>query len=237
MSLICDLFIFSPLCHSIVFVTGNANKLREVKKILCSDISSDASLKIEVESKALDLPEIQGSTQDVAREKSKAAAKLIGGPCITEASLISLIHSVARKVCPSKLTRRCLPSFRIPHCASKLWVIYQVNSIKGPYIKWFLEKLGLDGLNTMLEGFKNKEATALCTFAYCEPGKDPILFEGATQGTIVPPRGPTNFGWDPIFEVVGTGLTYAEMSSEQKNGLSHRSKALDKLRRHFSNLQ
>ncbi|KAI9609495.1 hypothetical protein H4Q26_007452 [Puccinia striiformis f. sp. tritici PST-130] len=166
----------------LVFVTGNANKLREVKKILCSDISSDASLKIEVESKALDLPEIQGSTQDVAREKSKAAAKLIGGP-------------------------------------------------------WFLEKLGLDGLNTMLEGFKNKEATALCTFAYCEPDKDPILFEGATQGTIVPPRGPTNFGWDPIFEVVGTGLTYAEMSSEQKNGLSHRSKALDKLRRHFSNLQ
>ncbi|KAH9442693.1 hypothetical protein MJO28_004878 [Puccinia striiformis f. sp. tritici] len=188
----------------LVFVTGNANKLREVKKILCSDISSDASLKIEVESKALDLPEIQGSTQDVAREKSKAAAKLIGGPCITEDTAL------------------CFKA---------------MGDLPGPYIKWFLEKLGLDGLNTMLEGFKNKEATALCTFAYCEPDKDPILFEGATQGTIVPPRGPTNFGWDPIFEVVGTGLTYAEMSSEQKNGLSHRSKALDKLRRHFSNLQ
>ncbi|KAH9468549.1 hypothetical protein Pst134EA_009087 [Puccinia striiformis f. sp. tritici] len=178
----------------LVFVTGNANKLREVKKILCSDISSDASLKIEVESKALDLPEIQGSTQDVAREKSKAAAKLIGGPCITEASLTD--------------TALCFKAMG-----------------------------DLPGLNTMLEGFKNKEATALCTFAYCEPGKDPILFVGATQGTIVPPRGPTNFGWDPIFEVDGTGLTYAEMSSEQKNGLSHRSKALEKLRRHFSNLQ
>ncbi|KAI7954470.1 hypothetical protein MJO28_004870 [Puccinia striiformis f. sp. tritici] len=188
----------------LVFVTGNANKLREVKKILCSDISSDASLKIEVESKALDLPEIQGSTQDVAREKSKAAAKLIGGPCITEDTAL------------------CFKA---------------MGDLPGPYIKWFLEKLGLDGLNTMLEGFKNKEATALCTFAYCEPGKDPILFVGATQGTIVPPRGPTNFGWDPIFEVDGTGLTYAEMSSEQKNGLSHRSKALEKLRRHFSNLQ
>jgi len=66
-----------------VFVTGNSNKLREVKKILCSEATS-GSLKIEIDSKALDLPEVQGSTQDVAREKSKAAANLIGGPCITE---------------------------------------------------------------------------------------------------------------------------------------------------------
>lgn len=59
----------------------------------------------------------------------------------------------------------------------------------------------------MLQGFSSTEATALCTFAYCEPGKEPILFEGATQGTIVPARGPSNFGWDPIFEVTGTGMT------------------------------
>ncbi|KNZ51025.1 inosine triphosphate pyrophosphatase [Puccinia sorghi] len=161
----------------LVFVTGNSNKLREVKKILCSEATS-GSLKIEVDSKALDLPEVQGSTQDVAREKSKAAAKLIGGPCITEASWI-------------------------PPCASRPWAACQ----EGPYIKWFLEKLGLDGLNAMLRGFSNTEATALCTFAYCEPGKEPIIFEGATEGKIVPARGPANFGWDPIFEVTGTGIT------------------------------
>ncbi|OAV94577.1 Ham1 family protein, partial [Puccinia triticina 1-1 BBBD Race 1] len=186
----------------LVFVTGNANKLREVKKILCADVSSENSLKIEVESKALDLPEVQGSTQDVAREKSKAAAKLIGGPCITEDTAL------------------CFKA---------------MDGLPGPYIKWFLEKLGLDGLNKMLQGFASTEATALCTFAYCEPGKEPILFEGATEGNIVPARGLANFGWDPIFEVTGTGMTYAEMSAEQKNSLSHRSKALDKLRNHFSN--
>lgn len=60
----------------------------------------------------------------------------------------------------------------------------------------------------MLSGFETREATALCTFAFCEgPGEEPILFEGATDGQIVLPRGPTNFGWDPIFEVAGTGLT------------------------------
>jgi inosine triphosphate pyrophosphatase len=67
--------------------------------------------------------------------------------------------------------------------------------------------IGVIGLNSMLQGFSSKEATALCTFAYCEPGREPILFEGATEGKIVPPRGPANFGWDPIFEVAGTGLT------------------------------
>jgi inosine triphosphate pyrophosphatase len=44
------------------------------------------------------------------------------------------------------------------------------------------------------------------------------------------PRGETKFGWDPIFEVGGTGKTYGEMDNEEKNKLSHRYKALVKLR-------
>jgi Ham1 family len=36
----------------------------------------------------------------------------------------------------------------------------------GPYIKWFLEKLGHEGLNKMLEGFEDKSAYAQCIFAY-----------------------------------------------------------------------
>lgn len=60
----------------------------------------------------------------------------------------------------------------------------------------------------MLAGFPSKAATALCTFAYCAgPGSDPVLFEGATSGRIVPARGDNKFGWDPIFEPDGTGLT------------------------------
>jgi inosine triphosphate pyrophosphatase len=60
----------------------------------------------------------------------------------------------------------------------------------------------------MLAGFTDKLATAVCTFAYTKgPGHEPILFEGRTEGTIVEARGPSNFGWDPIFEVSGTGLT------------------------------
>lgn len=48
----------------------------------------------------------------------------------------------------------------------------------------------------MLNGFPTKEATALCTFGYCAgPDAEPLLFEGATEGTIVDARGPKNFGW------------------------------------------
>lgn len=60
----------------------------------------------------------------------------------------------------------------------------------------------------MLAGFDTQAATAVCTFAYSGgPGQEPLVFQGKTEGTIVPARGPSTFGWDPIFEVTGTGLT------------------------------
>jgi inosine/xanthosine triphosphate pyrophosphatase family protein len=40
------------------------------------------------------------------------------------------------------------------------------KGLPGPYIKWFLEKLGHDGLNRMLSGFEDHTAYAQCTFAY-----------------------------------------------------------------------
>ncbi|KAJ3088892.1 nucleoside triphosphate pyrophosphohydrolase ham1, partial [Quaeritorhiza haematococci] len=108
-----------------------------------------------------------------------------------------------------------------------------LNGLPGPYIKWFLESVGHEGLNRMLDGFEgNRDATALCTFAYCPgPGKEVLLFEGKTEGRIVRPRGPNSFGWDPVFEPVeGGGRTYAEMPKEEKNRISHRYRALEKLR-------
>ncbi|KAI1001134.1 hypothetical protein K3495_g7066 [Podosphaera aphanis] len=104
-----------------------------------------------------------------------------------------------------------------------------LKELPGPYIKWFLEALGHQGLNNLLVGFPDKSAQAVCTFAYCEgPNSEPIIFQGRTDGKIVPARGPSNFGWDPIFEY--DGKTYAEMSKDEKNQISHRSRALAKLK-------
>jgi inosine/xanthosine triphosphate pyrophosphatase family protein len=54
------------------------------------------------------------------------------------------------------------------------------------------------------------------------PDDEPHLFVGRTQGTIVAARGPSKFGWDPIFLPDGFDNTYAEMDKQTKNGISHR---------------
>jgi len=67
------------------------------------------------------------------------------------------------------------------------------------------------------------------TDAQVEGGEDALpvkLFEGRVPGEIVAPRGDGGFGFDPIFEHDGT--TFAEMSTEQKNAISHRGRALAK---------
>ncbi|KAB0790858.1 hypothetical protein PPYR_14945 [Photinus pyralis] len=110
-----------------------------------------------------------------------------------------------------------------------------LKGLPGPYIKWFLEKLGPEGLYQMLEGFEDKTADAVCTFGFSPGGCDEqvVLFEGRTEGEIVRPRGPRNFGWDPCFQPKGYTQTYAELTKEEKNKISHRYKALDKLLGYF----
>ncbi|KAK3081032.1 hypothetical protein LTS18_010883 [Coniosporium uncinatum] len=104
-----------------------------------------------------------------------------------------------------------------------------MNDLPGPYIKWFMLALGPQQMHKMLDGFEDKSIQAVCTFAYSEgPGHEPIIFQGRTDGKLVPSRGPTVFGWDSCFEY--EGRTYAEMDKSEKNKISHRGKALDKLK-------
>ncbi|KAI9746519.1 MAG: nucleoside triphosphate pyrophosphohydrolase ham1 [Claussenomyces sp. TS43310] len=104
-----------------------------------------------------------------------------------------------------------------------------LKELPGPYIKWFMQAIGHEGLNNLLAAYPDKSAQAVCTFAYCEgPGHEPVIFQGRTEGKIVPARGPTNFGWDAVFEY--NGQTYAEMDKVEKNKISHRFKALEKLK-------
>ncbi|PWN51699.1 putative HAM1-protein [Violaceomyces palustris] len=184
----------------LVFVTGNANKLKEVREIL----SSSPFFPFLLTNQDLDLDEIQGTTREVAEAKCSAASERLGGPCITEDTALGFDA---------------------------------LEGLPGPYIKHFLKSLGHSGLNRLLDGFQDRSAQAICTFAYSPgPGQPVVLFEGITRGTIVQPRGPPIFGWDPVFEVQGTGLTYAEMPLEQKNLLSHRYKALSLLQDYLCKL-
>jgi ribokinase/non-canonical purine NTP pyrophosphatase (RdgB/HAM1 family) len=107
-----------------------------------------------------------------------------------------------------------------------------LSGVPGPYIKWFLEKCGHDGLNNMLVGFDDKSAYATTVIAFTTaPGDEVHTFEGRTNGTIVPARGTLDFGWDPIFEPhEAAGKTYAEMPKAEKNAISHRGRSFAKFK-------
>eukprot|EP00405_Crypthecodinium_cohnii_P016844 CAMPEP_0206456562 /NCGR_PEP_ID=MMETSP0324_2-20121206/22446_1 /ASSEMBLY_ACC=CAM_ASM_000836 /TAXON_ID=2866 /ORGANISM="Crypthecodinium cohnii, Strain Seligo" /LENGTH=210 /DNA_ID=CAMNT_0053927529 /DNA_START=42 /DNA_END=674 /DNA_ORIENTATION=- len=183
--------------EELVFVTGNAKKLEEVKAILAS---GEKQIPFNVTNRKIDLPELQGaSAEEIAKEKCKLAAQEVNGPVMCED------------------TSLCFNS---------------LEGLPGPYIKWFLEKLGHDGLNRMLAGWEDKSAYAQCIFTLCAgPGCEVRVFDGRTPGKIVPARGPTDFGWDPVFEPdEGEGKTYAEMDKAAKNVISHRGRSLALLR-------
>ena len=63
------------------------------------------------------------------------------------------------------------------------------------------------------------------------------LFDGACEGRIIfEPRGKNGFGYDPLFVPVGFEQTFAELGEDVKNKLSHRAKALEKLKAHITKL-
>jgi len=103
-----------------------------------------------------------------------------------------------------------------------------LQGLPGVYIKWFLQKLGHEGLNNLLMAYDDKSAYAQCIFCFSEgPDSEVHAFIGKCDGRIVSPRGPKMFGWDPIFEPKESeGETFAEMDPVEKNKISHRFRAL-----------
>ena len=72
-------------------------------------------------------------------------------------------------------------------------------------------------------------ARVRCVIAVVAPGKPPELYSGECPGRIVrTPRGVNGFGYDPIFLLPQLGRTMAELTTDEKNGVSHRSIAAQK---------
>ncbi|CAL8143794.1 unnamed protein product [Orchesella dallaii] len=110
-----------------------------------------------------------------------------------------------------------------------------LGGLPGPYVKHFLEKVGPDGLFKMLHGFDDHSAVAIASIAYCNGNVDKIkIFQGMTFGTIVNPRGGQRLGWNVWpFIPDGCDKTFAEMSPDAKNEISHRKRAVEVMRKYF----
>ena len=80
-----------------------------------------------------------------------------------------------------------------------------------------------------LQGKENRKARFRTVIALVCEGKE-YIFEGIVEGKILTEKsGQEGFGYDPIFSPEGKGISFAEMSAEEKNQISHRGRAVEKL--------
>ena len=108
-----------------------------------------------------------------------------------------------------------------------------LNGFPGVLVKWMLESVGAEGIARTAQSLGDKHATARCALLYFTGDRE-VYAEGATDGQLVlPPRGGSGFGWDPIFQPDHQDLTYAEISGAAKDRISHRGKAWRQLTQHL----
>ncbi|WP_226646511.1 XTP/dITP diphosphatase [Mesobacillus subterraneus] len=90
----------------------------------------------------------------------------------------------------------------------------------------------IDKVLDELQGVPESERTArfCCALAIAEPGKETLTVFGTCEGRILEQRqGNNGFGYDPIFFVETKGKSMAELTSDEKNKISHRANAIRKL--------
>ncbi|EJL43883.1 XTP/dITP diphosphatase [Brevibacillus agri] len=77
---------------------------------------------------------------------------------------------------------------------------------------------------------EQRTARFRCTLALVVPGEEPIIATGACEGLIArEPKGTNGFGYDPVFYIPELEKRMAELLPEEKNQISHRAKAMQKL--------
>lgn len=92
-----------------------------------------------------------------------------------------------------------------------------LGGFPGPYTHYVDEKLGEDGILKLLENKENRNACFMEAFAYCEYGKDPIVFKSVTRGKIATEKsGKYGWSWDFIFIPDGKDKTLGNYPDEER---------------------
>lgn len=172
----------------ITYVTGNPNKAAEVASIL-----ADAN----IDSKALDLPEIQSfSLEEIVRAKAERAHQAFGVPVLVEDVSLQ---------------------------------IDALGGFPGPFVKFWAQNVGYDRAVRIAESEGTNRVTIHCGVGFAD-GNRYIYVQGELHGQLVGRRGESTFGFDMYVQPDGFSQTFAEMSKEEKNKISHRRRAFDLMR-------
>lgn len=186
----------------IIFATGNAGKMKEIREIL-------ADLPVEIYSmkEAGIVTEIEENGKTF-EENAKIKAKAVAG-CVSDPETIVLADDSGLEIDalngePGVYSARYLgedTSYRVKN----------------------------QNLIDRLEGVPEEERTArfVCVIAAAFPDGTVTATKGTIEGKIgYEERGTNGFGYDPIFYLPDMSRTTAELSPEEKNAVSHRGKAL-----------
>ena len=193
--------------EEIVFASHNEGKIKEIKKLL-------APYGIKVKS-ALDmnLPDVEetGKTfEENSLLKSRTIAKLVNMPCLADDSGL---------------------------CVDAL------NGEPGVYSARYAPNRdfdkGMEKLLAEMEKSPNKSRNAhfSCVISLAWPDGQYKVFAGQVDGKIAFHKmGAGGFGYDPLFVPEGFTSSFAQMSQEEKNKISHRGRAVEKLKDFLNNL-
>ena len=188
----------------IVLATRNAGKMKEFQQLLQG---------FPVEIKNLNdfgpIPEVEedGETfDDNAYKKASFTAKVLGLPAIADDS--GLVVSALGGA----------PGVKSARYAGE-------NASDADNIAKLLKEM---------EGQTDRRAAFECVISIAVPSGPALTYEGRCEGEItIKPRGKSGFGYDPVFYCPEYGKTFAELSSQEKNRISHRGKALKEVAAEF----
>jgi len=193
----------TPVRKRLLLATQNRGKIRELKEMLSSVPLEICSLE-----DYQNLPEVEetGSTfQENAILKAEIISRLTGGAALSDDSGLEVDF---------------------------------LGGKPGVYSARFAGQGATDEENNalllkMLENvpLKERKARFVCVMALAVPGEKTITVEESCEGLIATaPRGELGFGYDPLFIYEKEGKTFGEMDPETKSKISHRGKALQKMK-------
>lgn len=194
--------------ETIVFATGNAGKMREIREILKEmDVQVLSMKEIGIDA---DIEENGTTFEENALIKAKAAAGMLGG-----------------------LTDEKLKKAVVLADDSGLEVDY-LNKEPGIYSARYLGEdtpysIKNQNLIERLAGVPDEKRSArfVCAIAAVLPNGEAFTVRGVIEGRIgYKEAGENGFGYDPIFYIPEYGCSTAQLSEEEKNRISHRGRAL-----------
>jgi XTP/dITP diphosphohydrolase len=194
----------------IVVATRNRKKVEEISRILAG---LDVSLSTVDEYEGCpDVEETGGTFRENALIKARAVAACTGKPALADDSGLE-VHALGGA----------------PGVHSARYAGEGADDVRN--IRKLLKEMG----DTPPE---KRGARFVCVMALVGPDGLEETFEGYVSGTIgMGPRGRMGFGYDPVFYPEGERSTFAEMSPVEKDGMSHRGRALLKLREYLKGLK